>query len=160
MSHQARLAPGCLLLVGVFVASSCRGADQSVRAPVAAGAFYPSNQAELRDMVDRYLAQGAKKAEAVKAKPLALIAPHAGYRYSGACAGVAYATVKGKTYRRVIVLAVKSRGRRIGGSSSLRSITAAGLSTAPRSSMSRLIAPRWAKSPSRPACARPCEGVS
>jgi len=119
MSHQARLAPGCLLLVGVFVASSCRGADQSVRAPVAAGAFYPSNQAELRDMVDRYLAQGAKKAEAVKAKPLALIAPHAGYRYSGACAGVAYATVKGKTYRRVIVLAVNHRGGPFHGASIL-----------------------------------------
>lgn len=60
-----------------------------VRAPAVAGLFYPSDPDELRAMVDGYLdgVAGAATAEG----PKALIAPHAGYVYSGAIAASAYA---------------------------------------------------------------------
>jgi len=119
MSHRARLLAGCLLLAGVVVASSCHAAHQSVRAPVVAGAFYPANSTELREMVDRYIARGARKAGGLKGKRIALIVPHAGYPYSGRCAGAAYAAVKGKKYKRVVVLAVNHRGGPFHGASIL-----------------------------------------
>ena len=54
-----------------------------VRAPVGAGSFYPGRALELGDRVDELLAQ----AESPPAGGLrALVAPHAGYRYSGAVA--------------------------------------------------------------------------
>ena len=117
-----RQAPFALLAAGfvaALLATSCRAQSQSVRRPVVAGAFYPSNPTELRETVDRYLAQGAKKASVIKSKPIALIVPHAGYRYSGACAGVAYATIKGRKYKRVIIMAVNHRGGPFHGASIL-----------------------------------------
>jgi len=102
----------------VALACSCEAAGDRVREAVVAGAFYPGGVAELTEMVDGFLAQGAKKAK-VEGKPIALIVPHAGYVYSGRCAGVAYATVKGKAYKRVVVLAVNHRGMPFQGGSIL-----------------------------------------
>ncbi|MGR9100321.1 MAG: AmmeMemoRadiSam system protein B, partial [Gammaproteobacteria bacterium] len=50
-----------------------------IRQPAVAGAFYPANSQKLRQMVEQYLmdASGAGKV------PKAIIAPHAGYIYSG-----------------------------------------------------------------------------
>lgn len=83
--------------------------EGSVRPPGVAGAFYTSDSDALRKQVDAYLAEGVKKAN-VEGKPIALVVPHAGYDYSGRCAGVAYAAVKGKGYKRVVVLAFSHRG--------------------------------------------------
>jgi len=69
-------------------------------------------------MVDHFLAEGAKKVK-IEARPIALIAPHAGYVYSGRCAGIGYATVRGKAYARVVVLAVNHRGMPFRGASIL-----------------------------------------
>lgn len=60
---------------------------QSVRPPAVAGTFYPDDRNELSAMLRGFLAE----AEAVPLRPKALIAPHAGYVYSGAIAAVAYA---------------------------------------------------------------------
>jgi len=97
---------------------SCEAGAGRTREPVVAGAFYPEDAAVLAKQVDSFLAEGAKKA-AIEGKPIALIAPHAGYAYSGRCAGVAFATVKGKPYRRVIVLAVNHSGSPLRGGSIL-----------------------------------------
>jgi len=72
-----------------------------VRAPAVAGAFYPADPAVLARMVDGCLS-GAL-ADPVPAK--AIIAPHAGYAYSGAIAGTAYAAVRhrGDSVRRVVL---------------------------------------------------------
>jgi AmmeMemoRadiSam system protein B len=60
----------------------------AVRAPAVAGRFYPDDPAECARTVDRYLAD----AEAVAGLPLrALVAPHAGFVYSGPVAATAYA---------------------------------------------------------------------
>ena len=59
----------------------------TVRAAAVAGIFYPDNERALRSAVLAYVAQ-AKPEGAI---PKALIAPHAGYQYSGPVAGTAYA---------------------------------------------------------------------
>lgn len=60
---------------------------QTVRRPAVAGMFYPMSADELRHQVNGFL-RGAKPAQHV---PKAIIAPHAGYVYSGPIAGSAYA---------------------------------------------------------------------
>ena len=58
-----------------------------VRNPFVAGQFYPDNPIKLREMVTRYVSN----ADVGKLNtPKAIIAPHAGYIYSGAIAGSAY----------------------------------------------------------------------
>ncbi|EDN66546.1 protein of unknown function DUF52 [Beggiatoa sp. PS] len=59
----------------------------TVRTPAVAGMFYPDNAAELSNMVDQFL-QDVKVAGPV---PKAIIAPHAGYIYSGPIAASVYA---------------------------------------------------------------------
>ena len=60
-----------------------------VRPPAVAGRFYPADLAELGDLVDRLL--GAVRGHPEPVLPAAVVAPHAGYRYSGALAAAAYA---------------------------------------------------------------------
>ena len=59
-----------------------------VRPAVVAGRFYPRDPTELRDLINLLLAQVPK---ATGPAPKALIAPHAGYLYSGPIAASAYA---------------------------------------------------------------------
>ena len=60
-----------------------------MRYPAVAGSFYTSAPSSLRSEVRGYLAAAAKE---VKAKErLAIVCPHAGYVYSGACAAYSYA---------------------------------------------------------------------
>src|SRR5947207_14498785 len=59
-------------------------AMQAVRAPAVAGSFYPADPSQLRETVARLLA-GAQYGS----PPKALIAPHAGYVYSGPVAASA-----------------------------------------------------------------------
>ena len=62
----------------------------SVRPPAVAGLFYPAAAAELRHDVEAMLAAAAPAAHG-KPVPKAIIAPHAGYVYSGPIAAAAYA---------------------------------------------------------------------
>jgi len=59
---------------------------QDVRRPAVAGMFYPSDPAELRDMVTTFFRDADDSGPA----PKALIAPHAGFEYSGPVAGTAF----------------------------------------------------------------------
>jgi len=83
-------------------------AAQDVRRPVVAGQFYPADAAELSALVDGYLGR-APVPEAGKDHPLALIAPHAGYSYSGSMAGRAYALVRGGPYDVVVIIGPSHR---------------------------------------------------
>ncbi len=83
------------------------GAGQDVRRPVVAGLFYPANAAELGVLVNRYL--GAAPPPPGTDRPLALIAPHAGYDYSGPTAGRAYALVRGGPYDVVVIIGPSHR---------------------------------------------------
>jgi len=57
------------------------------RQPAVAGSFYPANPEQLHLMVDQYLNDAATDEKV----PKAIIAPHAGYIYSGQIAANAYA---------------------------------------------------------------------
>jgi AmmeMemoRadiSam system protein B len=61
----------------------------SVRAAAVAGSFYPDNARQLRAAVLAYIARTNPSGPF----PKALIAPHAGYQYSGPVAGSAYALI-------------------------------------------------------------------
>src|SRR5690242_8084966 len=62
----------------------------SVRAPAVAGMFYPGDSRELAQTLAQMLGAVAH-GNAGRASPKALIAPHAGYVYSGPVAASAYA---------------------------------------------------------------------
>lgn len=80
---------------------------ESVRPPAVAGSFYPAEPAALRALIDRLLAgalaeapvaspagaPAASPAASAVARPKALIAPHAGYVYSGPIAAAAFARI-------------------------------------------------------------------
>jgi len=101
----------CLALLALGLASLSRaGEEPTVWEPQLAGSWYPAGSAALEKMLDGFLAEGAKKAKGVEGRPIALIAPHAGYQFCGRCAGAVFATVKGKPYRRVVLLAFSHRG--------------------------------------------------
>lgn len=75
-----------------------------VRAPAVAGMFYPADADELRTLVDDLLAKAA--GNSADASPKAIIAPHAGYIYSGPIAASAYTSLKSnrEVIKRVILL--------------------------------------------------------
>jgi AmmeMemoRadiSam system protein B len=60
-----------------------------IRQPVVAGQFYSSNRRQLRTDIERYLSVSTPKE-----KVIGIIAPHAGYMYSGAVAGAVYSAVE------------------------------------------------------------------
>ncbi|MDZ7731910.1 MAG: AmmeMemoRadiSam system protein B [Acidimicrobiia bacterium] len=72
------------------------------RRPAVAGMFYPGDPGELATAVDEVLADAA----APTGRPKALIAPHAGYPFSGPVAASAYAELAGRQdeIRRVVLL--------------------------------------------------------
>jgi AmmeMemoRadiSam system protein B len=73
-----------------------------IRNPAVAGMFYPKDPEALRGMLESFLS----KADNFRVSPKALIAPHAGYIYSGQTAAKAYAPLKGNqnTIKRVVLL--------------------------------------------------------
>lgn len=82
----------------------------SVRPPAVAGAFYPGACADLRSQLSTLLAS-ARTAD--ERRPKALIAPHAGYIYSGPVAASAYACLAPHrdAYSRVVLLGPAHRVR-------------------------------------------------
>ena len=59
-----------------------------IRRPAVAGMFYPSDRISLRKVVDSYISDsGMEPEEGVTG----IVSPHAGYVYSGAVAGAAFA---------------------------------------------------------------------
>src|SRR5688572_16282701 len=77
----------------------------TVRPPAVAGTFYPGEATTLAAEVERCLAQATPRALSTP-PPRAIVAPHAGYVYSGPVAGSAYAPLRARAggIRRVVVL--------------------------------------------------------
>ena len=109
---QSRRAMTILLtlaLIGapMFTKKTFAQTDENTRPAVCAGTWYPGDREDLAKEVDRLLEQA--KPPALDSRPLAIIAPHAGYRYSAPTAVAAYACLRGQTCKRVIVLAFSHR---------------------------------------------------
>ncbi|MGB9692550.1 MAG: AmmeMemoRadiSam system protein B, partial [Candidatus Sumerlaeaceae bacterium] len=83
--------------------TACSIPLEVVRSAAVAGAFYPADRAELAATVDRLLAQA--NVATTTSRLRALVAPHAGYPYSGPVAATAYAAAKGTAFSRVMILA-------------------------------------------------------
>jgi MEMO1 family protein len=76
--------------------------DTLVRPSAIAGRWYPGNPANLRGDIERYFEAAPPRASA--GHIYGLVAPHAGYSYSGPTAGRAFAQVRGADYTRVVLL--------------------------------------------------------
>jgi len=101
--RQRISVPSLLLLVLLTMWGVVSCASDKTRQAGVAGSFYPSNPDELKSTVDGFL---AKAQVAPASDPLvALIAPHAGYPYSGGVAAFSYAALKGRKYQRVVIIA-------------------------------------------------------
>ncbi|MEW5947155.1 MAG: AmmeMemoRadiSam system protein B [bacterium] len=72
-----------------------------------AGSWYPGGGTELEGMIDGFLA-GAKKHD-VQGRLIALIAPHAGYVYSGSVAAHAFKQLEGAAFETVVVVGFAHR---------------------------------------------------
>jgi AmmeMemoRadiSam system protein B len=71
-----------------------------IRPPAVAGLFYAGNAQELQADIAEFFAN----VPAIEAAPKALIAPHAGYIYSGQVAAAAFACVKSSAVTRVVLI--------------------------------------------------------
>jgi len=78
-----------------------------VRRPAVAGMFYPGDAGVLRRDVDALL--GAAPKHRAGRPILAVIAPHAGYMYSGGTAARAFARLRGALYETVVVVSPSHR---------------------------------------------------
>ena len=75
---------------------------QDIRPPAVAGGFYPADPVELTRMVDGFLA--AAGGQKPVGKIIALLAPHAGYPYSGPTAAHSFALLKGSGVKTVFLI--------------------------------------------------------
>ncbi len=80
----------------------------AVRPAAVAGGFYPADPKALRATVEACLAEAS--AAQFMGRILALIAPHAGYEYSGKVAGFSFKQLRPGAFQRVIVLATSHYG--------------------------------------------------
>jgi hypothetical protein len=76
---------------------------QDIRRPAVAGSWYPGTAAELSKEIDDFLSRALPVD--LPRDPIAVIAPHAGYAYSGPTAAWSYLQLKGRSYQTVIVMA-------------------------------------------------------
>lgn len=67
--------------------------ERDVRPSPIAGSWYTSNPTDLRKEIQAYLTQA--HTPVLEGEVIGLVAPHAGYRYSGPTAGYAYRAVQG-----------------------------------------------------------------
>ncbi len=79
---------------------------EGVRKSILAGTWYPGNPDVLRRDVENFLAKASVKPEG---QIVGLIAPHAGYVYSGGVAAHAYKLIRGEVFDSVIVVAPSHR---------------------------------------------------
>lgn len=89
-------------LLCVIRCVSFLAAADDIRPAAVAGQFYPANRTELTTMVDGFLAAAAPPS--VSGRPIGLLAPHAGYVYSGATAGIAHRLLAGSGVTTVVLL--------------------------------------------------------
>lgn len=128
---DARRPNACLWLIlplavlcVVFFAAVARSAEapaaelpkEKVHACTGAGPWFPADADGLARMVDGFFSGAVAE---IPRPPVALIVPHAGYQYSGAVAGKGYATLKGRSYKRVLILGLSHQAA-VRGASVLR----------------------------------------
>ena len=108
------LAAVLIAILAIAARQHVRAADPqserqtSVRQPGVAGGFYPADPKTLLAMIDDMLAHASPPP--INDPILAVVAPHAGYQYSGPVASFTYAALKGRKFSRVVVIAPSHYG--------------------------------------------------
>jgi AmmeMemoRadiSam system protein B/AmmeMemoRadiSam system protein A len=74
--------------------------SEEVRLPTVAGAFYPDDSVTLARHIDGYLAEAPR----FDPEPSILIAPHAGYIFSGGVAAHSFKQAHDRDYARVVIM--------------------------------------------------------
>ncbi len=90
------------LFLGLYLSASLSSA-QGIRPSAVAGMFYDGNAARLSAQIEGFLA-AAKPEKKPAGQVRALIAPHAGYIYSGPVAAYAYKLVQGNDFETVVII--------------------------------------------------------
>ena len=93
-------------LTAFFIAIPCvfsLAAEPHVRTPFVSGSFYPADPKELESMLDGFFSKVPEQ-KPLDGKLVALIAPHAGYVYSGQTAAYAYQLLAGSHYDTVVLI--------------------------------------------------------
>ena len=93
--------------LALFTATGGSASAAGKHACSGGGFWFPAEKAKLAKDLDGYLAE--KPAQPIENRPAGIIAPHAGYQFSGPAAGAAFAALKGQSYDRVIVLGFSHR---------------------------------------------------
>jgi len=97
---------GAILVALLAIAATqyARAANpQTVRPAAVAGGFYPADPKILSAMIDDFLEHASP--QPINDPVLAVVAPHAGYEFSGPVAAYTYAALKGRKFSRVVVIA-------------------------------------------------------
>jgi len=98
-----------IALLAIAALQHVRAADpqnvrqKNVRQAAVAGGFYPADASALSAMMDDMLAHASPPP--ISDPILAVVAPHAGYPFSGPVAAYTYAALKGRKFSRVVVIA-------------------------------------------------------
>jgi len=71
--------------------------------PVVAGTFYPAAPAELKAMIQGFLIQA--QVPEIPGRIFAVLAPHAGYEFSGPVAGFAYKALQAQGRKKFVIIA-------------------------------------------------------
>ena len=93
-------------LVGSVVGGDQKNND--IFDPVSGIDWYPNDKQALAQMVNSYISNA--KTKEIKGKIMAVIAPHAGFHYSGQCAAYAFKPLIKSNVNRVIILAPSHMG--------------------------------------------------
>ncbi|MFH1249120.1 MAG: AmmeMemoRadiSam system protein B [archaeon] len=80
-----------------------------MRNPIVSGSFYPQNKKQLQDQINESI-NSADISKILQQKTYGVVVPHAGYNYSGKCAGYAYSQIKQDCYDTFIVLGTNHTG--------------------------------------------------
>jgi AmmeMemoRadiSam system protein B/AmmeMemoRadiSam system protein A len=89
-----------VLVAGIILPEAEMKAQE--RKPTVAGSFYPGEPAKLAKMIAEMLSKAQRPA--IDGDIIGIIAPHAGYIYSGPVAAYAYKAIQGMDYTDVIVI--------------------------------------------------------
>ncbi len=103
--RSAGAAIASLILASNYLMAAEAG--NMIRPAGFAGSWYPGGAEELAKYVDGLLDKAP--ATTISGKPIAVIAPHAGYPYSAAVAAAGYRCLRGQSYKRVIGIAFSHR---------------------------------------------------
>lgn len=95
-----------VLWTGFFTAFNGTAAED-FRQPAVSGSFYPDDSAALSKMVRKMISDA--RDQEIDGRILGLVAPHAGYVYSGEIAAAAYKQVEGKAFDIVVIIAPSHR---------------------------------------------------